>query len=215
MNGRRIINGSFGRKMRNQFLVDKLVQRKAICRVASTVISSQIGDNATIHFQLDITDKILFLLLAVLVLKIQTSDISFRNHVCPQSISQCGNDGSRYHIRTHQTLEAHPRGHHRDDFRILSQFRSEENYRNEHEQRTEQIGKIGDEVHVIIKYDRLYRRIVIDELVYVFIDVEDNGNADNQRNRKEISPQELDNDITVKLPDKLVHLQFLAELGHL
>jgi hypothetical protein len=46
----------------------------------------------------------------------------------------------------------------------------------------------------------------------VFIDIEHHCNTDNQRNGKEISTQELHNDVPVYPADKLIRLHLLEQL---
>lgn len=106
-------------------------------------------------------------------------------------------DPGRNRVGQHQPPETHPARQHGDHFRIVCQLRGEEDDGDESEQRAEQIGEIGDEVHVIVEDDRFQRHVRAQELVDLLVDVEDDRDGDDQGNRKDISAQELLDDIPV------------------
>ena len=167
-------------------------------------------NNPRIDLQLHILGKLRLFLLLVYVLKVEPRDASLRNDVGPQQESHHCNDGSRNHIRAHQALEAHPGGHHGDNLRILCQFGGEEYHRDEHEQRTEQVGKIGDEVGVVLENDTFPRGMVGRKLIDILIEVEHHGNGNNQCNGKEICTQKLLDKIHIQLGNETfipLHIQ--------
>ena len=68
------------------------------------------------------------------------------HHECCRS-----NDGGRDHIGAHHSFETHTGGEHGNDLRVLRQFGGKEDNGDEYEQRTEQIGEVGDEVQCSIQ----------------------------------------------------------------
>ena len=69
-----------------------------------------------------------------------------RSGVVPWSVIHLGRRYNGGH-----PLKAHTGGEHRNNFGVFCQFGGKENNSNEYEQRTEQIGEIGDKVHVVFK----------------------------------------------------------------
>ena len=80
-------------------------------------------------------------------------------------------------------METDSAGQDGDDLRIRSHFRREEYYRDEHEQRTEHVHEIRNEVHVIVEYDGLQRCLLADKVINLFADVEDDDDADDEKQR--------------------------------
>ena len=60
------------------------------------------------------------------------------------------------------------------------------------------IGKVGDEICVIIEYHSPQRSMILGKLCQVFVHVENNGDADNECDGKEICANELADDIPIK-----------------
>lgn len=96
--------------------------------------------------------------------------------------SNNGNDCGRNHIGPHHSFKTHSGGEHGNDFRVFCQLGSKEDNSDKDKQGAEQIGEVGDEVHVIIKYNRFQRSFVIDEPVYIFVHIKYYCNGDNQCN---------------------------------
>ena len=67
----------------------------------------------------------------------------------------------------------------------------------EDEQRTEEVGKVGHEVGVVVEDDRTPRSIVLHELVHLLIKVEYHRDGDDEDNGKEVGSQELSYDVIV------------------
>lgn len=86
---------------------------------------------------------------------------------------------------------------HSDDLGVSCHLRSKEDDRDEYEQCTEEIGKVGDEVEIIIKHNSMQRGMVLRKLCQILIDIKDNGDADDQRNGKDISTDKLLDDVPV------------------
>ena len=77
------------------------------------------------------------------------------------------------------------------DFRVGGHLRREEYDRNEHEQRTEHVHEVWDEVDIIVEDDRLQRRLLAHEIVDLLADVEDDDDADDQDQSHEEGTDEL------------------------
>ena len=198
MHGRRVVGNGTGCKVGDQLLVIELVQRKAITGLAVVFKTFDIGNYPRIHFQLDVPCRIRLTGFVVLVLKIDTCHTAFGNDIRPEAECYYRNDCCRHHVRTQHTLEAHSRREHGNNFRVLRQFGSKEDYGDKHEQRTEQVGKVGDEVQIIIKDNSIPRRFMRHETVHLLVEVEHHRNGDNQCNGKDIRTQELLNDVPVQ-----------------
>ena len=198
MHGRRVVGNGTGRKVRDQLFVIELVQRKAITGLAVVFKTFDIGNYPRIHFQLDVPCRIRLTRLVILIFKINTGHAAFGNNIRTETERYNRNDCRRHHIGTQHTLETHACREHSNDFRVLRQFGSKEDYGDKHKQRTEQIGKIGDEVQVIIKHNRIPRRFMRHETVHLLVEVEHHRNGNNQCNGKDIRTQELLNDVPVQ-----------------
>ena len=88
-------------------------------------------------------------------------------------------------------METDSAGQDRDDFRIRSHLRSEEDHRDEHEQGTEHVHEVWYEVYVIIKDDGPQRRFLADKVIDLLADVEDYHDADDQQKGNEECRYEL------------------------
>ena len=120
---------------------------------------------------------------------------------------QCGDERSRNHIRSQQSLETGTTGHHGYDFRVACQLRCEEYDGNEDEQRREQVGKVGYKVGVIIENDSPERCVVGGEFCKILVDVENNGNADDKRDGVDVRANELLDDVPIKEFQKAERVQ--------
>ena len=86
------------------------------------------------------------------------------------------------------------RGLHSDDFRIAGEFGREIDDGDEDEQRTEHIHIIRDERQVIIEDDLAERYLMLEEIIHLLRQIKDDGNRQNEHDRKEERAQEfLDN----------------------
>jgi hypothetical protein len=88
-------------------------------------------------------------------------------------------------------VQTRARGKHRDDFGVFGQFRGEEDDRNEHEQRTEEVREIGYEVQVIIKDNGPTRSIVGHKLIDMLVVVEHYRYGNYQCYREEVGSKKL------------------------
>ena len=198
MYGGRVVGDAAGREVRHQLVVFKLVEREAVGRLVVVLVAFHVGNHPRVHLQLDVAHIIRLLLVLVHLFELQSRHTSRGDDLRAQHVSDQGDDGRRNHVRHHEPLETHARGEHGDDFGVLRQLRREENHGDEHEQRAEQVGVVRDEVQVIVEDDGTDGRLVVDEVVNVFIDVEHHGNGDNQCDGKEIGAQELHDDVPVE-----------------
>ena len=147
--------------MGNKFFVNKLIQWKTIAGFHPVIVIIYIGYDATVHFQLYISDWVYFLRLDVFILKIQAGNTAFGNDEWAHHERRYSNDGGRDHIRAHHSFKTHTGGEHGYNFRVLCQLGGEKDYGDEYEQRTEQIGEVGDEVHVVFKDDLVPRSFML------------------------------------------------------
>ena len=198
MKGRRIVSNRTCRKVRYQLLPLKLVKRKTVARLAEILITLHVSDYARIHFQLNIACRTLLARFVVLSLKVDTGHAASRNDVCTQAEGGYCNNRSRNHIGLQHPLKAHSRGEHGNDFRVFCQFGGKENHRDKDKQRTEKIGKIGNEIEVVIKDDSTPGCIVLHETVHALIEVKHHCNGDNQCNGKDIGAKEFFDDIVIQ-----------------
>ena len=93
---------------------------------------------------------------------------------------------------------AHSSGKDGDYLRIRRHLGSEEDYRDEHEQRTEHIHKVRHKVHVIVKDDGPQGRLVGHELVYLLAYVKYDHYNDDKDHRYEEGGHKLLEDIPVQ-----------------
>ena len=196
--GRRVVGDAACRQVRHQLLVLELVQREAVARLAVVLEAVDVGNDARVHLQLDVSGRVGLSGLVVLVLEVDARHAALGDDVSAQPEGDHGNDGRRHHVGPQHALEAHARREHRDDFGVLGQLRGEEDDGNEHEQRAEQVGEVGDEVHVVVEDDGAPRRFVRHELVLLLVEVEHHGNRNDERDGKDVRPQELLDDVHVQ-----------------
>ena len=86
-----------------------------------------------------------------------------------------------------------------NDFRICSHLGSKEDDSDEHEQRTEHVHEIRNEIQIIIKDDCLQRCFLRHEIVDLLTDVEDDHDADDKEQSHKEGADELLCDIKVYL----------------
>ena len=99
-------------QVRNQFLINKFIQRKTISGLIIILIIINVSYYAVSHLKLHITCTTFLFGLYIPILKVQTRYTSFRYYIGSQHKSSYCNNGCRYHIRTHQTLKTHSGGEH-------------------------------------------------------------------------------------------------------
>ncbi len=89
-------------------------------------------------------------------------------------------------------------GQNRHYLRIRRHLGSEENHRNEHEQRTEHVHEIRHEVDIIIKDYRPQRSFLAYEIIYLLAYVEYYHDTDNQQQSDKEGQYELLYDIGIE-----------------
>ena len=202
MIGSRVVGDAAGRQVGNQLLVLELVQREAIARLTIVLEAVDVGNDARVHLQLDVSCRICLSWLVILVLEVDTRHAALGDDVSSQPEGGNSNDAGRNHVGAQDALEAHARGKHGNDFRIFCQLGGEENDGNEHEQRAEQVGKIGDEVQVIVEDDGIPGSVVRHELVLLLVEVENDRNRDDQCDGENVRSQEFLDDVHVQPSQK-------------
>ena len=100
-----------------------------------------------------------------------------------EEVEMQGHDGYERggeYVRDHHPVEADSAGKDRHDFCVSRHLRSEENDRDEHEQRAEHVHEVWHEVDVIVEDDGLQRRFLAHEIVDLLADIEDDDDADDK-----------------------------------
>ena len=190
------------RHVADQFLVLKLVERKAVALLRSVVVVLYVGNDALSHLQLHVVGCRCLLLVLVGGFEVLPDDGAVWDDVGAQEECQQRQEYAGDHVWAHEPLERHSRCQHRDNLRVAGQFRREENHGNEDEQRAEEIGEVRHEVGIVIKHNGTQRCVVLSELGQILVDVEDNGDTDNQDNREEICADEFLDNIPVESLDE-------------
>ena len=152
------------------------------------------------------------LLLDVLVFEFQSRLIGFGYDKEVETQGENGDERGGEYIRQHHPMEADSAGEDGDNLRVGSHFRCEENHRNEHEQRTEHIHEVRYKVDVIVEYDSPQWRFLAHELIDLLTDVEDDDDADDQKQRHKERRYEFLDDINVQFPWSEVKLHLLKVL---
>ena len=149
-------------------------------------------------------------LLDILILKFQTRLVCIRDNEQIQTQRQQGDHGSGEYIRHHHSVETHSTGEDRHDFRIRCHLRREEDHGYEHEQRTEHIHEIWHKIEIIVKHDSPQRRLLADKIINLLTDVEDDDDADDQKQRHKERCHEFPDNIYIKFPWSEVKLHFFT-----
>ena len=97
-------------------------------------------------------------------------------------------------------METDSTGEYGDYFRIGSHLGRKEDHRYEYEHRTEHIHEVRDEVQVVVKDDGLERSFLLNKVINPLADVEDDDDADNQKQRHKERAYEFTDYICVKFP---------------
>ena len=147
----RVVLDGVGSQFGYQLLVFEMLQRETITHIRTRIVAVEIGYHARFHFNLDIAGIFYLFISDILILEVNTCNICRRNNERAQYKTGYRNNPRRNSIRQHKPPETHAAGKHRNNLRIVCQLRGKEDNRNKREQRTEQVGKVRDKVHVIIQ----------------------------------------------------------------
>ena len=157
---------------------------------------------------------ILVPLLDVLVFKVQPRLVCLRYDEQVQAQREyCNQRGGEY-IRDHHPVETDTTGKNRHYLSISSHLGCEENDRDENEQWAEHVHEVRDKIHIVIKYDGPQRCLLADKVINLLTDVEDDDDADDQKQRHKECGDELLDDIYVKPSWSEVKLHFLQSCGY-
>ena len=88
-------------------------------------------------------------------------------------------------------MEADAAGEDGYDLRVSRHLGRKEDYRNEHEQRTEHVYEVRHEVHVVVKDNCLEGSFLGHEVIDLLTDVEDDDDADDKQQRHKEGSHEL------------------------
>ena len=196
------------REVRNEFLVLELVEREVDARLAHAVEVLHVGNDARFDLQLHLVcvgGVLLSLLISVFEGK--ALDAAARDDFCSKIKGHGCNDGGTNHIGEQQASATDARAYHRYDFAAVCHLRGEEDDADEDEECAEEVGVVGDEVEVIIHYNRPPWCLRLSEAVDVLVEIEHHADTDNQHDGEEVSPEELSDYVTVN-PLHLLNLRF-------
>ncbi len=193
----RVVLDGLRREPRDEDFPLEMLEREAVSHVGTGVVAVEIGDDAGLDLQLGVADVIHLLVADVLVLEIDPHLVGGRDDEGVQDERDDGDDAGRDGVGQHEPPEAHPAREHGDDLRVVGQLGGEEDDGDEGEQGAEEVGEVGDEVHVIIHDDRLEGHVGVEELVDLLVDVEHDGDGDDQRDGEDVRPQELLDDVPI------------------
>ena len=194
----RVVIGGVCRKVRDELLVLKLVEREVDTSLAYAVEVLHVSNHARLHLKLHLVGiGWVLVTLFVSVLEGETLDTASRNDFCTKVEGHCSNNGRAHHIGNQQPTITDASTYHCDDFAAVGQLRGEEDDADEDEQGTEKVGIVGDEVQVILHHDGSPRGMRLREAVDILIEIEHYTNANNQHDGKEVSAEELTDDVAV------------------
>ena len=171
-----------------------------------------VGYHASVHLQLHVFGRGILLLVLVHRLKVLSDDRAVRNHIGRERVGECREEYAGNHVRAKQALERYSRCQHGDNLGIACQLGGEHDDRYEHEQRTEEVGEVWHEVGIVIEDDSSCRCMILGKLRQVVVEVEHDGNGDDERYREEVVAYELLDDISVQSFDVSQWVEILEYL---
>ena len=137
--------------------------------------------------------------LDVFRLEIQTGLVGIWYNEQIQAKGQHRDQCSREYIRNHHPVETYTTGKYGHDLRIRCHLRSKEDYRNEHEQRTEHVHEVRNEIQIIVENDLFQRSFLRYEVIDLLTDIEDDNDTDDKEQRDKEGRYEFLDNVNVKL----------------
>ena len=202
-----VILHNIGGGVENEFLFLKLVKRESVARLRLVVILGYIGDDTLAHLQLHVLCGCNLFVVLVKRLKVVAHNSSLGDDVGAEIEVECGDECRRNHVGAQESLETHSACQHGDNLGVACQFGGEEDYGDEYEQRTEQVGEVGYEIGVVVEHNGAQRCMIGCELCQVLVDVEYNGYRDDEGNGIEICTDKFHYDISVHTLDEFQLMQ--------
>ena len=141
--------------MTDEFLVFKLIERKAVASLHAVVVLLEVGYDAWGHHQLHIVGREGLLLVLIGIFEVHTHHVAVGDDVSTQIEIEDGDEGCREHVRTEQALEADTSRQHGNDLGIAGQLRGKEDDGDEDEQGREEVGEVGHEIGIVVEDDSL------------------------------------------------------------
>lgn len=176
------------------FLFLELVHCESVARVAVAVEMAHIGYHAGSHLQLHVVGicgHVVHAVALVGVLKVHTLHIASRYYLCAQHETEQRDNRGAYHIGTQQTPVADTCRQHGYYLAVVGKFRCEEDDGEKDEEAGEEVGVEGDEVEVVVVDDGIPGSVLLCELGYILVEVEDDGDTDDEHDTEEIRAKEL------------------------
>lgn len=185
-----------GRDLLHQLLLLKFLHGETGADVAGTE-SIHIDIHPRFNLAVDMALDLKVVVVDIVVPEVYSFTVGTGNDVIPQEPGEEGDEGRRYQVGAHQPLVGNSAAQNGDDFGIVGHLGGEVDDRNKDKKRTEEVGKVRNEVEVILKDNVFGGDVFRNEFVEVFRDVEDRGDADDQGNGIEEGSEELPGDIKV------------------
>lgn len=212
--GDRVVLDLHGRHVADQLLALKLVEGEAVAALVAVVVVLDVGHRALAHLQLDVLRRSVLLGVAVERLEVLADDRAVGDDEAVEVEGDAGDEHARDHVGAHQPPEGDARGEHRDDLGVAGQLRGEEDDGNEHEERGEEVGVVGDEVGVVVEDDGTPGRMVLRKLREVLVEVEDQGDGDDQHDGEYVGADKLPDDVPVETTEKVLGRQLAQHTRH-
>ena len=212
--GDRVVLDLHGRHVADQLLAFKLVEGEAVAALVAVVVVLDVGHRALAHLQLDVLRRSVLLGVAVERLEVLADDRAVGDDEAVEVEGDAGDEHARDHVGAHQPPEGDARGEHRDDLGVAGQLRGEEDDGNEHEERGEEVGVVGDEVGVVVEDDGTPGRMVLRKLREVLVEVEDQGDGDDQHDGEYVGADKLPDDVPVETTEKVLGRQLAQHTRH-
>ena len=195
-----IIDGFISRQSGDELPSFELIHGQPCGSLGHIVIVLDIEIGILGDSYLDVRSRSDLSALDIAVLKVQTHSVAHGDHKAIQHIRRQGDDESGDHIGTEKTAEAHSTCQHGDDLRIGSEIGGKEDYRDEDEERAEEIRIVGDEVDVVVEDHLIECHLRLKEVRHLIIEIEDYGNSQEQTDRKKEGRQKGTYDIPINPP---------------
>ena len=144
---------------------------------------------------MDIPSHTLRLVLEILVLEFDSRLAGVRYDEKVQTQGEKCDEGRGEYVRNHHPMETDTTGKYGDYLGVGGHLRGEEYDRNEHEQRTEHVHEVRNEVEIVVEDDSPERSLLLDKVIDSLADIEDDDDADYQKQRYDEGAYELTDDV--------------------
>ena len=196
--GQGVVLDSFGSEARNHLLFSQFVERKSGTGFRAVVEMGDVGHHSRIDLHLNVVRHIgdeEFL--GVFVFKTHTSHITVGDDKSAKRKRNCGDDECAQEVGAQEAVETHACCLHRDNLRLACQSCGEKDNADENKHRRKHVGQVGDEVGIIVQPYLAGGSSAGGELVYLLVEVKDDGNHRKDGDEEHISGEKLAQDVAV------------------